>query len=415
MKIAVIGNGPFGLELAIDFINEGADVRVIGDGLPSSKIKKLSEFLEWNPQNYLRGETLSLLNIKKEEIKTAKDLWNKYYLKIIEFLGQRNVFYNRKVLRVQKRFLDPNESIPNHSRLYDLFRVVYSLDPSGLVEGQIEENPDMKDKLPTDILASLKNSIESFQDFDLVFDTRGPFQKPHYMGASFLPALNELSFGEKEGLFYGGSALKNEMGEEKTITLVGSEESALLIVLKLKDWLKKEGTVLNIVTTENSAFKEVLNSPKVLDSHKELLKGTIKKYLNDWRSQCEEVEKAIKEWRELPDHEKVKISQPQFPEPKLRIYEGYSVTSIDKLLDREGLFLTLEIPEWRSSEKKEMLTLQQDKVYVCRGFETIAPEFESEPGYFSILSESTDLFDASGGLSQIPLIKSDVFKYFSRA
>ncbi|MCR9204809.1 MAG: hypothetical protein NXH75_09540 [Halobacteriovoraceae bacterium] len=414
MKIAVLGNGPLGLEMGLDFFLEGADVRIIGRGFPASKIHTLCENLNWDIESYLREETLKHLGLSRQDIKTPQDLWKKYYLGIISFLNEKHVFFDREILRVQKRFLDPDEVIPDHTRLFDLFRVTYSLNPSGLVDNQLEENPELKEKLTEDILSSLQHSIESFEDFDLVFDTRGPYQKPFFMGPGKQPALNELKVREGGEILYNGEGF--EFSEkDKCLTLVGTGKEALLTTLLLKDWLKEDGKILNIVSAENSAFKKTLSENDIPESWKKELRDFISKYMNDWRKQCENVEIEVMKWRELPAHEKTKIPQPQFPEPKLRIFEGYTVTSVDKLLDREGVFLTLEIPEWRSSEKKELITLSQDKVIVGNGFDDVEAELRDEPGYFFVNPETKKMMNAACSLTQIPLIKSEVFKYFSKA
>lgn len=414
MKIAVLGNGPLGLEIGLDFFLEGADVRIIGRGFPASKIHSLSERLDWDVSSYLREETLNVLGLQKSDIQSSKDLWQKYYLGIISFLNDKQVFFDREILRVQKRFLENDEEIPDHTRLYDLFRVTYSLNPSGLVESQLEENPELKEKLTGDILNSLQNSIESFEDFDIVFDTRGPYQNSLFMGPGKQPALNELKVKEGSDLLYGGEVLEGPI-KEKILTLVGTGKESLIATLVLKDWLEEDGHVLNIVSPELSAFKKVLNESDVPENWKKELKELITKHMSLWRKQCEDTEVEVMKWRELPAHEKAKVPQPQFPEPKLRLFEGYTVTSVDKLLDREGVFLTLEIPEWRSSEKKELITLAQDKVLVATGFGPSTPQLINEPGYFMIKPETSKLMNAACSLTQIPLIKSEVFKYFSKA
>lgn len=417
MKVAVIGNGPLGLEIGLDFLREGADVRILGRGFPASKVHTLCEILSedlwqgtWDIQGSMRTETLEFLGLESDSIQTPMDLWKKYYLGIISYLNDHGVFYDREVLRVGKRFLEPQEEIENHTRLFDLFRVIYSLNPTGMLEDQLKENPELSEKLKEDgneaILSSLQNAIESFEDFDLIFDTRGPYVSPYPLGAGRMEALNESRLAEEGEILYGYEIWKEKsnLDELKTLTLYGSGKEAANIFFSLIPWLEKDNHVLNIVTPEKSAFQSFLSDPMVGGNLKEELRSLIRSEMESWRKSCEKTEEKLHTWRDLPSHEKMKIPQPAFPEPRLRLYEGYSIMAIDQLVDQDGIYLTLEIPEWRSSEKKEMVTLSQDKVIASAGYYPTKPFLSEEPGYFVACS-----------LKDIPLIKSEVFKYFSRA
>jgi hypothetical protein len=165
MKIAVIGSGPVALEAALDFYLEGAHVKVIGKRAPCSKLAFMATqapFKDLKPEvdEYISREGMKFLDLD-EKPETFAELWDHYYLPLIKKFYELGLYHQREVLRVQKRFLEPHEEIPGHSRLYDLFRLTYGLNPSGLVEEQIKENPELEEKLGQEILSSLKNQVES--------------------------------------------------------------------------------------------------------------------------------------------------------------------------------------------------------------------------------------------------------------
>ena len=127
---------------------------------------------------------------------------------------------------------------------------------------QIKENPELAEKLDQDILSSLQNSIESFEDFDLVFDCRGPYQEPKCLGTGGLPALNENRLKESEEMIYGLEHLSFDFEKDKILTLYGSGVTSALSLVSLKSWLEKDGNVLNLVTPESAAFKKFLSDEK---------------------------------------------------------------------------------------------------------------------------------------------------------
>ncbi len=424
MKIAVIGSGPVALEAALDFYNEGAHVKVIGKRAPCSKLAFMgshSSFkdLKVNADDYTTPEGLEFLGLQ-EQPETYRELWENYYSPLIKKFYELGLFHQREVLRVQKRFLDPKEEIPGHSRLFDLFRLTYGLNPSGLVEEQIKENPELEEKLGQEILSSLKNQVESFEDFDLIFDCRGSFQKPIPLGAGHHYALNEKSVAALGGISYGLPTLEElqQYQNKKVLTLVGSGKACALTFLALEDWLEKPGNILNIISSERSLFKGLLESELLDNDLKIKLKELIKRHMELWRQDCLKTEEELHKWRDLPLHEKNKVPQPQFPEPKLRLFEGYSVSSVDRLIDRDGLFLTLEIPQWRDAEKKELVTVAQDHVIAAVGYrqESQFSEglHEDEPGYFAFFSNQHH-HTPKASLERLPLVKSDIFKFFSKA
>jgi len=423
MKIAIVGTGPLAFEAAFFFLNEGADAKIIGSNDPCSKPFFLSSHfgdLKISAEEHVSRYALESLNIKESSIKNYQSLWANYYQPLIDFVAQRNAILDRRIVRIQKRFLNPGEEIPGRSRLLDLFRLVYGLNPSGMVEEQLKENPELEKSIDANILKSLQKEVESFEDFDLVLDCRGPFAEAIPCGPGFDLALNESALSDDAGYSLGWECLKSlEVArQKKIITIVGTSALSALAFLSLDGWLEADSHILNIVTTEKKAFDNFLKQENILPAFKDQVSVLIKKHFHGWREDCVRIEEELKAWRDLADHEKVKHPQPVFPDPKLRLYEGYSVTSLDRLLDREGLYATLEIPSWRDEEKKELVTIGSDVILGLQGARPRVPLIDdagrSEVGYF-MLNSGNLMNTPKHGLKELDLVKSEIFKFFSKA
>ena len=428
MKLAILGTGPMAMELALYFHLEGAMVKMIGPQAPGGKIKRMAENILSKDRVCERmelspwGREFTTFNTEDLEAITYEDIWNQYYKKIAAFLSSERVFVPRELIRVQKQFLHPEEEIENRSRLVDLFRVTYGLNASGLVEEQLAENPELAEKIGSEILESLKNQVESFEDFDLVVDARGPFQTPHRMGAGYDYALNEAALSELGMIYYGHEFPVEKIEKEyKTVTLVGDGELAAIQLCLLEKWLAHSGHELNIVTHQSSAFEKFLADKTQSIGLKTKVRSIITQYMKDWRIECENIEKEILKWRELDPHEKAKIPRPEFPDPKVKLYEGYTITSVDKLTDRDQLFLTLELPAWknRDNDRKELITLAQDCALVCTGFEKDDDALKSikkrevEPGFMELDWEGKSL-NPTQGLELVKICIDEIFTFFSK-
>lgn len=429
MKLAILGTGPIAMELALFFHIEGATVRMIGSQVPGGKIARLANHsrsceLELSPI-VLSAWGREFTNFMETEATTYRMLWDNYYSKIATFLTSEGVFVSRDLIRVQKQFLHPDEKIKNRTRLLDLFRVTYGLNASGLVEQQLVENPGLAEKIGPDILESLKNQVESFEDFDLVIDARGPFQESLKMGAGFDYVLNERPLSDMGLIQYGFDFLNPNVDKEKIskkhLTIVGDDQLAALHLVLLENWLEEKGHEINIVTHHESAFAKFLETANSEPWLQERLRKLITKYMKSWRNDCEEVEKELLKWRDLEPHMKTKVAKPEFPEPQIKLYEGYTVTSVDKLTDRDQVFLTLELPKWKNKDgnRRELITLTQDQVISCTGFEVdISPirsllRYEDEPGFMAIDWTQGEI-NLQAGLEKVNLVIDQVFTYFSK-
>ncbi len=432
MKLAILGTGPMAMELALFFHLEGAMVKMIGPQTPGGKLHKLanhpkacelgSSVLVENLSAWGR-EFTQLKELEAEGSLSYQQLWENYYSKIGAYLASEKVFVPRDLIRVQKQFLHHDEEIKNRTRLLDLFRVTYGLNASGLVDQQLAENPELADKIGTEILESLKNQVESFEDFDLVIDARGPFQESLKMGTGGDYALNELPLAHMGLVEYGYDFLRHNSVNDKSLTLVGDGELAAFQLVMLESWLEKSGHEINIVTHHSSAFENFLGEKRENSWLQDQVRSLITKYMKNWRNECEAVEAELLKWRELEPHMKTKVARPEFPEPKIKLYEGYTVTSVDKLTDREQIFLTLELPSWKNDDgqRRDLITLSQDKVIACTGFEVNQVPVRSllrvdnEPGFMQMSwADSNEDLNLKTGLMKVEALIDQVFTYFSK-
>lgn len=127
-------------------------------------------------------------------------------------------------------------------------------------------------------------------------------------------------------------------------------------------------------------------------------------------------ETKIREWRDLEDYVKVKIPKPVEPKPLLIEHVGYGVTSVDRLLDREGVFATIESPDFRefATKPNDMMTLAADTLCIACGMneESLGGTklLANEPGYYVLNSLTID-----SGLDEIKRIEQDILNYFKKA
>lgn len=399
MKIAIIGSGPVAILTAFHFDQLGADVVLF--------------------QRAPLGGNLNLLKsvYPQYKIQYQNQSWEleKFYKEVLVAQGLELEKYNLTkhgdVLRVHKRFLHPAESIPNRSRMHDLFRVIYSTNPKESILKQLEENPEMFEKLGKDVIESLHKPVESFADFDIIIEASGSGSIPNPMGAGLSLALNENNLKDCGLIFYEKEIFeKLNLEKQKSITLIGENESAFLSLLKLKDWLLADKTrelhwVTYKETNENSLgqFKEEVGA----------FFSTIK---TEFEKSKEVFEANIRKWRDLEDYEKAKVPKPVEPKAQITIHEGYDVTSIDKLLDREELYITIESPDYRVHALKgnDIVTLASDNVLVCRGHQKLnlaqGSLLDDEAGYYKI-----ELNDLNSVEEKILEIQNDILKYFSKA
>jgi hypothetical protein len=448
MKIAVLGSGPLGLEAAIHFEKLGAHVTLFANNELGGMVKRVNNFapetsmeFPWSHLTTSIGRESIGLSCNEEDIPSVGEYFNDYLSPLVKKGNSNIVIKPGQVQRVHKRFLSLDEEVPGKSRLHDLFRVVFSTDPETNILKQVEDNPEVFEKLGKEVLNSLNEAVESFDDFDLVIDATGTFSNANPLGPSRSPALNEQRIKSSSNIFYGRDCLESyekTISSSKHIVLVGTGALSALLLCELDLWLEEDKTrTVTLVSTELRPFEGLLES-KECNTLSLLSVDVLKKYYAKLEEDRRVYESDLFKWRDLDPHVRVKTPEPKIPVSQLNIIPASNVTALDKLLDQEGLFATLESNSFRksSNESEEYInTLACDTIFVCTGHSKnyelvkglrIDDEFSSglakettgahsEPGFFTLGSTVDRKSSLVKGLSQIPEIEKEIMKFFSRA
>lgn len=397
MKMAIIGSGPQAILAAQYFDQIGAEVVLFQRSPLGGSVRFLMEHFSESQMTY-QGRLIS-----------TSEFFETILVPAVLEIEKLEITKQGDVLRVHKRFLHADEEIENHTRMHDLFRVVYSMNPQESILKQLEENPELFNQLGEEVIASLHKPVESFLDFDIVVEARGFGTLPSPMGAGGSYALNEYNLKDGSLLFYQKEIFeKLDLTNKKMIVLVGEGETAKWSLLKLRPWLLSANDhEIHWVT-----YKTTIESTK-----NTWLDSEVQNFIHELDLEFEEkkiaFENALRKWRDLEDYVKVKVPMPTEPSSRLHFHFGYDVTSVDRLLDRPGVFATLEKPDFRLGQTSEMLTLAADVLCVARGNSRAPDNFyalKSEPGYYVLESNSLDNFNTS-----LQLIETDLFKYFQKA
>lgn len=400
MKLAIIGSGPLAIFCALHFDQMGAEVTLFQKNALGGNVRFLLDHFPEMEVDY------------QNETKTIKSFWEEVLTPAITDLEAKDITLAGEVLRVHKRFLHPHETVPAKSRLHDLFRVIYSVNPKEAILKQLEENPEMFKQLGEHVVNSLHLPVESFEDFDIVIEARGLGREALGIGPSNAMALNENNIKETAALFYEKDIFKKLTFEgKKHLVLVGNNESAIMALLKCKEWLfSNPEHSLSWVTSE-PVSKKIKNNWLNAELEKLL-------YFSQTLFDKEKIEfeKKMFAWRDLEDYIKVKVPEPTLPSAKLKVFQGYDVTSVDRLLDREGVFATIESPDFRdyANTQNDLKTLPAEAILIACGVDVDESKARglqaNEPGFYRLLTS-----DLNEGLSQIKLIEEKILAFFSRA
>ncbi len=464
MKIGIIGGGPLAIEMSLQLMTLGARVSIFSPSLGGKaklfgedKLLKSADKMSgpWSEittsegrqalkgQNGESNETPYDLNF----IPSINEYWEKYLKPLSKFV-QKNVTHNRgRVLRVHKRFLGLDEEIEGRTRLFDLFRVIYLTNPDD--ESFSEKSLDKKtlESLGDDVINSLKAPMEQFDDFDIVVDATGVLGNPQKMGPSSTLALNENNHILKKHVFYGVESFKSLLPLKdgiKKLIIVGSGKSSGKFLLNIKDSIEKESIQVSLVTSEKSPFQEVLKNEK-----QELFSKELDQFLSERQDNFENkrvsYEKSLREWRDLEDYMKAKVPRPEEPSRNPSFFCGFNVTAVDKLIDREETFVTIEDAPFRRSTNS-VKTIPCDKVAVLTGyncshhlFEGLRADFTSskkqtlsnnglhphEPGFYTLgpvnntkshseSSQSNQRYRLHNGVQQIKPIVDNILSFFTK-
>ena len=255
----------------------------------------------------------------------------------------------------------------------------------------------------------MKNSIESYEDFDLVINASGYFETPLPMGPGDDYAINEIEVSKDHHIFYG-LVEREDIEAAKVVTLVGDDIVNLSNLKLITEIFKeKENFKLQIICENGNPF---------LDRNRESINFKIGNFQNLIQFNQEEFDRLIKEfevkitqWKNLEDHIRAKKPRPAEPSSRLTIFNGATVSAVDKLLDQQGLFLTIEGSQLLNTTE-QLKTISTDAIIVSQGFSKV-DIFEKlvieEVGYFRIKNEL--LVD---GIAEFKNIENEMMKFFSK-
>jgi hypothetical protein len=438
MKVAICGSGPLAIEMVLLLNNLGAEAYLfvkpnLEFGL-GGQIRKLYHSapdmpmeLEFQLISSELGRTLSQCEIKLDQKVSIQKYVECYLEKLIKISYEKQLIKIGEVSRIQKRFLAPRENPKDNSRLIDLFRLVYKTIPSKEVDSTIIENREVLKGLDEKLFESLKSGFERFEDFDLIVDATGNLGESLPMGPSHSFALNELQLTVDEetnpGILYGyqGIVKKEQLLiDTKKIAIVGSGLTSARTLLSYADFLKDQSHQLTIITEEERPFARLFaerENPILLNDLNQFFEEQEKQY----QLQIEKFEEDILVWKSLEDHIKAKAPRPVEPNARFDIQNGANVTSVDRLLDRKGLFLTIETPEFRKEKAFfDMKTFQVDNVLVCTGYRANSSIdlncfSKEEPGLYQLgINESGETECLNQGIQKTERILKNMLTYFSK-
>lgn len=399
MKLAIIGSGPLAIFCAQCFDQIGAEVTLFQKSALGGNVRFLIDHFPHMELNF------------RNQLKTIKSFWDEDLTSAILSIEEKGLTKAGNVLRVHKRFLQTDETIPGKSRLHDLFRVVYSVNPKEAILRQVEENPEMFKQLGEQVVDSLHLPVESFLDFDIVIEAQGLGREAQPMGPSNAMALNENNLRKSAELYYGKDLFTKLVLKGKTqLVLVGHSELAVLALLKYKEWLVSNPTHSLIWVTSERIDKKFENSWFNIE-----LEKMLHTFQTIFDNEKVEFEKKMYEWRDLEEHIKTKIVKPIEPETRLNVYQGYNVTSVDRLLDRDGLFVTIESPDFRDYAKvsNDLKTIPTDAILIANGVNfadsVVKGNSDEEPGVYCLETN-----DPNKIFSQIKFIEEKILSFFSR-
>ncbi len=357
MKVAVIGSGPQAAQSSIKFFDLGADVRIFAT-------------TDWT-QNSVSKDLLSKLEERSLRVSLCE------------------------VKRIHKAHLALEApGFGGKSRLSDMFRVVVSENPKTGVLKQMDENPEVFEKLGDKVLASLHEPIENFHDVDIVITCFDELSTRPGLSPSGAQVLNETRLSDR---IYNTKNLPEDistLAKGRTLVVGGDDEVLSCIASHCH-----EVTQLKVFN-ENTLSKEWFSF--------------LKKAEEKWNNDKDIYQKKVHEWREMEDYIRVKVPMPTEPKNNVVSHNEATLISLDLLVDQPGIFATIELvpdgnivtekfdhifnarkPEW-NLEKLKGLAIKPESLSTS--------VIKSEPGFYTLQKNDKD--------EMVEVIIKDVMNWF---
>jgi hypothetical protein len=428
MKLAILGSSPLALEAALRFHLHGASLTWFN----FNEIEYEEHF-----QDNLSGDaytsetgTLFLKELGLSYIVPAHfnfQYWKThYFVPLSGLIMTQQKLRPHEVVSISKRFLGPLETPKNKSRFFDLFRLIFQINPEEFIKEQEATNPETFERLSKELIDSLQTNLEMYEDFDLVLDLR----RSTSAGSLSVTgrALGESRVSNDQ-LKYGFEALKlaKEINQDtqdvRELAICGSGALASEAILQLGSWLKDQRSRLFVVSEEAWPFLNFLEQGEDLATTR--LKSLFDYLENEFQNDVSNFHHKLREWQELDDFVQVKISKPVEPIPRLVFFSGHNATAVDQLIDKRRLFLTLEKPDFREGLKQpennqlDLKTIGVDRILVMNKLQRPKVETyltQNEMGYFECESLLPNMKEAwAKDLENLKGIEHEIFKLFSPA
>lgn len=361
MKVGILGATPEALEMALTLFEKGAAPIVFGSqdewAMELRHDSKLQWGLSWAEMTTSLGREWLGVTFDLNEHPTFETFTHHYFYPLYQKLSEIGLIRPHGVHQVSKRFLLPEQELQGRSRFYDLFRLVYKVNPHSMVEKAKLEQPEMYENMHPDMLASLQDVMEMYQDVDVVIDTIR--EKKFDLGVGS-PAVGEFHLEH----FHPN--------QKQDIAIVGSGAMAALSLLGQKKWLEGDPTRrVFLISSEERPFEKFLKEST----------STVASELKDFlgleethnKHEFEVFLKAEQEWMNLDDYIRAKKPKPNQPIPRVVFFSAHIVSSVDLLIDKSKIFLTCEKIPYLSSlvqpenGELELKTIAVDEVLTKTG------------------------------------------------
>lgn len=427
MKLAILGSSPIALEAALRFHSHGSSLTWFN----FEEVEYESYFQKYLSADAYTSETG--LQVLKEMGMTYqssafdfKNWKNHYYLPLTQYLKVEQKIRTHPVVSLSKRYLAPSEELAGKSRFFDLFRIIFQVNPQEFIKEQESSNPETFERLSQELVESLQTNLEMYEDFDLVLDLRRAIEAKSLSVTGRALGEGKVS---KDHLKYSFEALKTaqalnqEPQDVRELALVGSGPLASEILLSLGDWIKDQRSRIFVVSTEAWPFAAFLEEGEKTAVKK--LKDLFYYMDQEFEKEVNEFHQKLREWQELDDFVQAKKPKPVEPIPRLVYFSGHNATAVDQLIDKRRLFLTLEKPDFREGHKQsdnnalELKTIGVDRILVATNLQKPSIDIHlsvSEIGFYQL---EVCLPLVSGAwfkdLEKLKGIENEIFKLFSPA
>ncbi len=262
-------------------------------------------------------------------------------------------------------------------------KIVFNSDPIERIQKSYLQNfDDVKRMKDTFRVVTEKNDLEFYEDFDFLIQGEDLSRLQSFLGGS-APAINEKKYKKNEFNYYS----ENDLNEETLSSLKGS----------IAIWGDYNKELLNDVLKNNSL--------EIHFFHQSEENSFLLNYENQFKEEI------------------LRFEQTKEVEPKRRVFEypKMNIVSLDYLEDRERLYLTLEIPDFRSQDvhftQKKISTIAIDFILHFRALKPSSRQYnsfllENEPGYYKIEAGEWKNLDQLQTTAE--KLKNDFLQYFTK-